>query len=124
MKKLLFTVFFATAFVTAANVRMSALGSTSPAQTFKYFGCFVHEADGVQYLDLNFKVHEVRKYDEAGNLEFLHYSDHGTLPEDATLPSKTLHTTITVLCGGCIYEGTYREVITPSGEYHSSGPID
>jgi hypothetical protein len=70
MKKLLFTVFFATAFVTAANVRMSALGSTSPAQTFKYFGCFVHDADGVQYLDLNCKVHEVRKYDEAGNLEF------------------------------------------------------
>lgn len=62
-------------------------------------------------------------FDEEGNLIFIKYQDHGTLPDGAAKPSEAPRSRFTFVCGGCPLEGEYEQVITPSGQYHSSGPV-
>lgn len=92
------------------------------AQTSSGNGCAVKDADGVQYWDTACEWHLVWKTDRNGNVMFVHYQDHGQVPETAPRPATALFSSTFVGCGGCMLQGTYEEVVTPSGEYHSSGP--
>ena len=94
----------------------------SPATVVKDTGCAVKDADGNQTWDPECKVHIVYRYDAASNLQFIHYQDKGRLPDGAPRPQKALKTQAVVTCGGCLLQGTYEEIITPSGHYSSSGP--
>lgn len=97
--------------------------SALPAVTESGLGCLVQDANGVQYVDSACEYHLVYKLDEAGNIVFVHYQDHGQLPPGAALPTEAVRTTLFVSCGGCVYEGTYEQVLAPSGEYKSRGPF-
>ena len=97
--------------------------SAGPAQPDKGTGCLVRDANLVQYVDLACYYHEVFKYDNRSNEQtLLHYQDHGQLPAEAALPATAMQMILHVDCD-CIYDGDYLETITPSGEYHSRGPL-
>jgi hypothetical protein len=97
--------------------------SAGPAQPNKEKGCLVRDADLVQYVDPDCNYHEVFKYDNRGDdLTLLHYQDHGQLPPGAALQATAVQVILHVDCD-CIYDGDYLETITPSGEYHSHGPL-
>ena len=97
--------------------------SANPGQVEKGLDCLVTDANGVNYGDPTCTFHLVVKTDAAGNVVFVQYQDHGQLPPGAALPTQALHAEIFVACGGCIFEGTYKYVVTPSGEYKSKGPF-
>jgi hypothetical protein len=99
------------------------VASAGPAQPDKGTGCLVRDADLVQHVDPDCDYHEVFKYDSRGNsYTLLHYQDHGQLPPGAALPATAVQVILHVDCD-CIYDGDYLETITPSGEYHSRGPL-
>lgn len=96
--------------------------AASPAVVEDGQGCVVKDANNVQYFDAACEYHFVYKLDENGDLEFVNYQDKGRLPAGAALPNRAYRTQSVVTCGGCILEGTYDEIITPSGNYSSRGP--
>lgn len=109
--------------LTVGLVLAVAPASSMPAETSKGTGCIVEDANGVHYFDAECRWHQVVKRDKNGNIAFVHYQDHGQLPPGAALPGRALHTTLPFFCGGCILQGNYEQVITPSGEYKSKGPF-
>ena len=121
MKRVLLTAFCLIAAVGFAWF-VKTQTSASPAETLKGTGCLVKDADGVQYWDEECQYHIVYKYDKDGELQFVYYQDHGTVPETAPKPSTATRFGHVVTCNGCRLEGTYEEIVTPSGKYHSSGP--
>jgi hypothetical protein len=95
--------------------------SASPAINFRDTLCFVRDANGVRYT-VACQAHMVVKFDDAGNLAFVHYEDHAKLPDGAALPATATHTIVHVDCG-CFYDGDYVQVLMPNGLYMSYGPI-
>jgi hypothetical protein len=93
----------------------------NPADPNRGKGCLVRDANLVTYLDDDCNFHEVMK-NINGSLTLLHYQDHGHLPPEAALPATAVQMILHVDCD-CIYDGDYLETITPSGEYHSHGPL-
>jgi hypothetical protein len=95
----------------------------SPAHPNRSKVCWVHDANGVQYTDLECDYQEVIKYDENGNAILLQYHDHGQLPAGAALPHEAMRMIMHVDCD-CMYDGDYMEVLMPNGAYMSHGPIN
>jgi hypothetical protein len=123
MKKFLFTLAIVTLLASTVAVLAPASVSAAPARPHHGSRCFIQDANFVQYL-VPCEYHEVLKTDENGNvIAVLNYQDHAQLPQEAALPQTTLHSIIHVDCG-CIYDGDYAQTLTPSGEYHSYGPIN
>jgi hypothetical protein len=107
--------------VTALLLRPPGVAA-APAQPQHGFLCFVQDANLVQYT-VPCDYHEVFKTDENGNrIALLMYEDQAQLPPGAALPTTTLHSIFHVACG-CLFEGDYGQILTPSGVYHSYGPI-
>jgi hypothetical protein len=122
MKKVLVTLLLGTVLAASAAVLTPTAVSAGPALPHHGFTCFVQDANLVQYT-VACDYHEVLKTDENGNvIAVLNYQDHAQLPPGAALPTTTLHSIFHVDCD-CIYDGDYQQVLTPSGEYHSQGPI-
>ena len=98
--------------------------SATRAVTDKGTGCYVRVGTGDdEYIfDDLCTSKEVLQMDDAGNLEFYVYQDHGQLPEGSWRPSQAYRYTYE-LCMQFSFGfvcGTVRESVTPSGEYKSS----
>jgi hypothetical protein len=122
MQRILIAVFCLSALALGLSTALSEATEASPATVVKDTGCLVKDADGDQIWDPECKVHLVYKYDAANNVQFVHYQDKGRLPDGAPRPQKAVKTQAVVNCNGCLLQGTYEEILTPSGHYSSSGP--
>ena len=123
MKKLVFTFLTVMALAVVLTATIADPVSAAPAKPHHGQGCFVQDANFVQYLDPDCEWHEVDQYDEAGNfIGVLNYQDHGHLPPGAALPAQTMVSIFHVDCS-CPYDGDYRQVLMPNGAYHSQGPM-
>jgi adenosylmethionine-8-amino-7-oxononanoate aminotransferase len=97
--------------------------SAAAAEVTSGSGCSVQDANGVQYFDSGCSWHLVVKRYASKEIEFVSYQDEGQLPVGAALPASAIHGSVYVSCGGCVLQGTYEHVITPSGEYISLVPF-
>jgi hypothetical protein len=123
MKKFLAMLSLITVLAASAAALTPVAVSAAPARPHQGFRCYVQDANFVQYT-VPCDYHEVLKTDANGQVvAVLNYQDHAQLPPDAALPTTTLHSILHVDCG-CIYDGDYAQTLTPSGEYHSHGPIN
>ena len=122
MRKSVGTLLVGMAIVVAAILAVPTSVSASPAINFRDTLCFVRDANGVRYT-VACQAHTVVKFDDAGNLAFVHYEDHAMLPEGAALPTVATHTIVHVDCS-CYYDGDYEQVLMPNGLYMSYGPLN
>ena len=123
MKKLVFAFLTVMALAAALTVTIADSVSAAPALPQKGTICWVQDANMVTYVDDECEYHQIFKLDEAGHIVgLLNYQDHGHIPPGAALPTTTMIAVFHVDCN-CIFDGDYRVVLAPNGEYHSQGPM-
>lgn len=107
------------------------IGATSvsalPADVLRGSGCYVGWGESQYSYDDTCRAQAVIKFDDAGNLQFYIYQDHGQLPSDSPRPTEAVRNSFE-LCGDFggsigVKCGIADEVVTPSGEYKSSWMI-
>lgn len=105
------------------SVVMPSAAMAAPAEPVHFDLCYVQDANLVQYT-VPCEAHWVYKTDGNGNrIAVLNYQDKAQLPPGAALPDKMYVSIFHVDCD-CLFDGDYRQTITPSGHYESHGPIN
>jgi len=122
MKQKLFSVFSCLVMIIALTGATSNKVTASPLSdvtTDSGTGCYVPDGNDGYAFDSSCSWHVVIKRDKDANITEYRYQDHGTMPEGAPRPSRTISETYPLVLNP-LGLGLATEITTPSGEYKSS----